>query len=169
VAEAGELAVFAGGAPDDVAAARPLLVPMSKSVTHFGPIGAGIAFKLIYNVMGTIQVAAVGEAMHACEAAGIELAAAAETFSSANTASPHVIRHSRYMADGSHEDPVQFSARNRIKDLSYGIELIENIGAQSVLGRATRSVFEQMVARGQGDLNDSELIDTLRAVHRPPS
>lgn len=165
VAEAGALAVFAGGAPDDVEAARPILAPISKSVTHFGPVGSGIAFKLIYNVMGTVQVAALGEAMFACEAAGIDLGAAAETFSTANTASPHVIRHSRYMAHGEHEDPVQFSAFGRIKDLSYGIELIEKIGAQSVIGRATRSVFEQMVARGDGDRNDSELIDTLRAEH----
>jgi 3-hydroxyisobutyrate dehydrogenase len=165
VAEAGELAVFAGGATRDVDAARPVLAPLSKSVTHFGPVGSGIAFKLIYNVLGTVQVAALGEAMYACEAAGIDLATAAETFSTANTASPHVIRHSRYMAHDEHEDPVQFSAFGRIKDLTYGIELMEKIGAQSVIGRATRSVFEQMVARGLGDLNDSELIDVLRAEH----
>ncbi len=71
------------------------------------------------------------------------------------------------MAFDEHENPVQFSAFGRIKDLNYGIELIENIGAQSVIGRATRSVFGQMVERGQGDLNDSELIDTLRAEHGP--
>ena len=165
VAETGDLAVFAGGAPGDVDAARPILEAFGKSVTHFGPIGSGIAFKLIYNVLGTVQVAALGEAMYACEAAGIDLATAAETFSSANTASPHVIRHARYMAFDEHEDPVQFSANGRIKDLSYGIELIEKIGAQSVIGRATRSVFEQMVERGQGDLNDSELIDVLRVEH----
>ena len=165
VAEAGALAVFAGGAVDDVAAARPVLEPISKSVTHFGATGSGIAFKLIYNVMGTVQVATLSEAMFACEAAGIDLGAAVETFSTTNTASPHVIRHSRYMAHGEHEDPVQFSAFGRIMDLNYGIELIEKIGAQSVIGRATRSVFEQMRERGQGDLNDSELIDTLRAEH----
>ncbi len=167
VAEAGALSVFAGGAPGDVDAARPVLEPISKSVTHFGATGSGIAFKLIYNVMGTVQVAALGEAMFACEAAGIDLGAAAEAFSTANTASPHVIRHSRYMAHDQAEAPVQFSAFGRIKDLSYGIEMIEKIGAQSVIGRATRNVFEQMVERGMGDLNDSELIDTLRAEHGP--
>jgi 3-hydroxyisobutyrate dehydrogenase len=165
VAEAGTLWVYAGGAAEDVEAARPILEPLSRSITHFGPTGSGIAFKLIYNVMGTVQVAALGEALYACEAAGIDLATAAETFSTANTASPHVVRHSRYMAHDEHEDPVQFSAFGRIKDLSYGIDLIEKIGAQSIIGRATRSVFEQMVARGEGDLNDSELIDTLRAEH----
>jgi 3-hydroxyisobutyrate dehydrogenase-like beta-hydroxyacid dehydrogenase len=70
------------------------------------------------------------------------------------------------MAENKHEEPVQFSGANRIKDMSYGIRLIEDVGAQSVIGRAARSVFGQMVEQSMGDLNDSELIDTLRAVHR---
>jgi len=69
------------------------------------------------------------------------------------------------MAENKHEDPVQFSGRMRIKDVSYGIGLIESVGAQSVLGHATNQVFGQMVENGMGDLNDSELIDTLRLVH----
>jgi 3-hydroxyisobutyrate dehydrogenase len=171
VAAAGELAVFAGGSPEDIDAARPVLAAIAKAVTRFGPLGAGISFKLIYNVCGTIQVAAIAEAMQACEAAGIDLKVAAAAFAAGATGSPHVIRHSRYMAYEAHEDPVQFSGRNRIKDLTYGIDLMERLGGQSVIGRATRSVFEQMVALGMGDLNDSELIDALRIAHskkRPP-
>jgi 3-hydroxyisobutyrate dehydrogenase len=129
-------------------------------------VGSGITFKLIYNVMGAIQVAACAEGMQACEAAGIDIGVAAEGFSTGATGSPHVVRHSHYMAENSHEDPVQFSGKNRIKDLSYGIELIEAVGGQSVIGHAARSVFEQMVEHSMGDLNDSELIDTLRMVHK---
>ncbi len=165
VAVAGQLVVFAGGAAEDVDAARPILESIAKSVTRFGPVGSGIAFKLIYNTMGATQVAALAEGMFACEAAGIDLHTAAEAFSAGATGSPHVVRHSRYMAYDEHEDPVQFSGRGRIKDFGYGIEVIEQVGAQAVIGRAARSVFEQMVALDMGDLNDSELIDTLRAEH----
>jgi hypothetical protein len=70
------------------------------------------------------------------------------------------------MAENSHEDPVQFSGRMRIKDMAYGIGLIESVGGQSVIGHAAKKVFEQMVELDMGDLNDSELIDTLRAVHQ---
>lgn len=166
VAESGQLKVFAGGRAEDVDAMRPVLDAVSKSVMHVGGVGSGITFKLIYNVMGAIQVAACAEGMQACEAAGIDITVAAEGFATGATGSPHVVRHSRYMAEASHEDPVQFSGSNRIKDLSYGIELIETVGGQSVIGHAARKVFEQMVERSMGDLNDSELIDTLRAVHR---
>lgn len=162
VAAAGTLAIFVGGAPQDVQAVRPLLAAIGRKVTHFGPVGTGNAFKLIYNVMGAVQVAALAEGMFACEAAGIDLTAAAEAFSAGATGSPHVVRHSGYMSRGTHENPVQFSGRNRIKDIGYGVELVERIGAQSVIGRAARDVFEQMNQHDMGNLNDSELIDALR-------
>ena len=165
VAEAGQLKVFAGGSPQDVDALRPVLAAISKAVMRVGAVGTGIKFKLIYNLMGAIQVAACAEGMYACEAAGIDLATAAEGFSTGATGSPHVKRHAAYMAENKHENPVQFSGANRIKDMSYGIRLVENVGAQSVIGHAARSVFQQMVEYGMGDLNDSELIDTLRVVH----
>ena len=166
VAEAGQLKIFAGGAVEDVDAMRPVLDAISKSVMHVGGVGSGITFKLIYNVMGALQVAACAEGMQACEAAGIDIAVAAEGFSTGATGSPHVVRHARYMAENSHEDPVQFSGRMRIKDMTYGIQLIEDVGGQSVIGNAAKQVFEQMLDLSMGDLNDSELIDTLRAVHR---
>lgn len=168
VAEAGKLKVFAGGEKADVDAIRPALASISSHVTHFGPVGSGIAFKLIYNVMGAVQVAATAEAMFACEAAGIDLAMAAEGFSTGATGSPHVVRHTKYMAENKHENPVQFSGRNRVKDVDYGVKLIESCGAHSVLGRATIQLFGQMEELGMGDLNDSELIDALRiAAGRP--
>jgi 3-hydroxyisobutyrate dehydrogenase len=166
VAESGQLKVFAGGRAEDVDAMRPVLDAISKSVMHVGAVGSGIKFKLIYNLMGAIHVAACAEGMQACEAAGIDIAIAAEGFSSGATGSPHVVRHARYMAENSHEDPVQFSGRMRIKDMAYGIGLIESAGGQSVIGHAAKKVFEQMVELDMGDLNDSELIDTLRAVHQ---
>jgi 3-hydroxyisobutyrate dehydrogenase len=169
VAEAGQLKIFAGGKAEDVEALRPVLASIGKSVMHLGDVGSGITFKLIYNVMGAIHVAACAEGMFACEAAGIDLATAAEGFSTGATGSPHVARHSRYMAENRHEDPVQFSGRNRIKDVEYGIRLIESVGAQSVIGHATKEVFGQMVEHGMGDLNDSELIDTLRLGHKKDS
>ncbi len=166
VAESGQLKVFAGGEAADVDAMRPVLDAISKSVMHVGAVGSGIKFKLIYNLMGAIQVAACAEGMQACEAAGIDLKVAAEGFATGATGSPHVVRHAGYMAENSHEDPVQFSGSMRIKDMAYGISLIEDSGGQAMIGHAAKRVFEQMEALGMGDLNDSELIDVLRVVHQ---
>jgi len=170
VAVEGKLNMFVGGDAATLEIVRPVLSAFTKSITHFGPAGSGIAFKLIYNVLGAIQVASLAEAMFAAEAAGLDLAAAANGFATGNTASPHIIRHAQYMALNRHEDPVQFSGRNRIKDIMYGVQLSESVGAQSDIGRAAANVFAQMIPLGMGDRNDSELIDALRIVHgRPPA
>jgi|ETNmetMinimDraft_33_1059910.scaffolds.fasta_scaffold59239_1 3-hydroxyisobutyrate dehydrogenase len=163
LANAGKLKVFAGGSKEDVDAMRPVLDAISAAVIHFGPVGTGITFKLIYNVMGAMQVAATGEGMYACEAAGIDLNVAAEAFSTGATGSPHVKLHSKNMAESIREEPVSFSGINRIKDTNYGIQVIESLGAEAILGRATVEVWERMVEQGMGDRNDSELIDALRA------
>ncbi len=164
-AEAGTLLVYAGGAPADVEQVEAIVKPFTKAFFNFGAAGMGNAFKLIYNVMGAIHVAALAEAMQSCEAAGIDLGAAARAFSSGNTNSGHVIRHAKYMATGKHESPIGFTPKGRIKDTLYGVEYIEAIGGQSRIGRTAAEVFGQAVEVGMGDLNDSELIDALRKIH----
>jgi 3-hydroxyisobutyrate dehydrogenase len=160
-----ELNAFAGGSVEDFERAKPIFAAMCKSNTRFGGVGKGNAFKLIYNTMGVIQVVAAIEGMHAAEAAGIDLDAAQKAFSAGNTNSGHVIRHTKYVATGKHENPVHFSCRNRLKDVTYGVEFIEKIGAQSELGHSAAGVLNRMIDLGMGDRNDSELIDALRQIH----
>ena len=161
-ARAGQLAVFVGGSDDDVAVVKPILGCIGKSVTHFGPVGSAIAFKLIYNVLGAVQIAAVAEAMAACAAAEIDLDAAAEAFASGNTGSPHVRRHVQAMATGTYDSPVQFTPVGRVKDLQYGIDLAAEIGSQAALGAAARLVYQRMIDGGRADVNDSELFEFLK-------
>jgi len=161
-AAAAQLVVFVGGRPEDLAALRPMLEPISRRIVHFGPVGTGNAFKLIYNVLGAVQIAAVAESMHACESAGIDLFAAADAFSDGNTGSPHVKRHSRHMAEGKHDDPIGFTPRGRLKDILYGIQYQEQVGGQAMLGHAAAALFQQMIDIGWGERNDSEAIDGLR-------
>lgn len=165
-AAAAQLVVFVGGAKEDLEAVRPMLEPMSRRIVHFGPVGTGNAFKLIYNLLGAIQVAATAEAMNACEAAGIDLLAAADAFSDGNTGSPHVKRHSRHMATGVHDNPIGFTPHGRLKDITYGIRYQEQVGGQALLGHAAAALFRQMIDIGWGDRNDSEAIDGLREATR---
>lgn len=161
VAAAGQLAIFAGGERADLAALTNVLMSFGKSIVHFGPVGSGIAFKLIYNVMGAIQVAALAEAMAGCSAAGIDLFAASEAFTNGGTGSPHVRRHAPAMANHRYDRPVQFTPLGRIKDLSYGIDLATQLHCQSLIGSAARVLFQRMIDGGYGESNDTELFEYL--------
>ena len=165
-AEAGELRVYIGGAKEDLEELRPYIEPFSKKIFHFGPVGAGTAYKLIYNLLGVIQVASVAEAMVQCEAAGIDLHTAAEAFALGYTGSKHVSHHSAVMAEGKRNQEVGFSGKGRLKDSQYGVQFARKLGRQSIVGDAAVAVFNQMVEAGMGDANDSEVIDALRAIAR---
>lgn len=163
-AEAGELRVYVGGSKQDLEELRPYIQPFSKKIFHFGPVGAGTAYKLIYNLLGVIQVASTAEAMVQCEAAGIDLHTAAEAFALGYTGSKHVSHHSAVMAEGQRNQEVGFSGKGRLKDSTYGVQFARKLGRQSLVGDAASQVFNQMVEAGMGDANDSEVIDALRKI-----
>jgi 3-hydroxyisobutyrate dehydrogenase len=163
-AEKGELRVYIGGSKQDLEELRPYIEPFSSRIFYFGPVGAGTAFKLIYNLLGVIQVASTAEAMAQCEAAGIDLHAAAEAFTVGYTGSRHVAHHAATMAEGQRGQQVAFSGRGRLKDSQYGVQLAKKLGRQALVGEAATHVFNQMVEVGMGDANDSEVIDALRLI-----
>jgi 3-hydroxyisobutyrate dehydrogenase len=162
-AAAGQLAVFAGADEADLDAIRPLIEPLSKEVFRFGPPGTGTAFKLIYNLLGVVQIVGLAEALSAAEAAGIDLSTAARALINGNTGSGHVRKHAPFMVTGEHEDPPGFTAANRVKDSSYGVALEEAFGEDPVVGRAALSAYRRMVEAGMGPEADSRLIDAVRS------
>ncbi len=161
-AAAGEIVLLAGAAGDDLAAARPLLAPVGRDIIHFGAAGSGTAYKLMVNLMGSIQIAAVAEAMLQAEAAGLGLDQVAQAFSAGAAASPQVIRNARRMASGDHDARGGFAGRWRLKDTLYGLALARKLGASALLGEAAAGAFQRSVDEGFGDANESRVIDALR-------
>ena len=165
-AAAGQLAIFAGGDAADIEEIRPLITPLSKEIFHFGPAGTGTAFKLIYNVLGVVQIVGLAEALSSAEAAGIDLRTAARAFMNGNTGAPHVKKHAPFMASGEHEDPPGFTAAGRVKDMTYGIALEEKLGEEPLVNRAALAVYQKMIdALGPGTA-DSKVIDAIRLRRR---
>lgn len=164
-AAAGRLTLFAGADEEDLNAARPLLKPLCSEIIHFGRVGAGTAYKLIVNLMGAVQIAGVAEALLIAEAAGLDLKQVDYAIGKGQAASPQVVRHSARMSRGEHE-PVVFSGRLRLKDALYAIEMAKKQGAAPTLGEAAAAAFQRLVDSGQGDLNESRVIDALRAKRR---
>ena len=161
-AAAGELTLLIGGDPADVAAAEPFLAPLSVDRLHFGPVGAGTAYKLLINLMGAVQIAAAAEGMALAERAGLDLDQVARAIASGQAASPQVVRNSRRMADGDHTENVVFSGRLRRKDAVYGVRLAESLGLDAPFGRVALDGLDRLLAAGLGDQNESAVIEVFR-------
>jgi 3-hydroxyisobutyrate dehydrogenase len=48
---AGKITFLAGGSPEDVAKAEPVLKAMAASIMHLGPVGAGMGAKIVVNAV----------------------------------------------------------------------------------------------------------------------
>ena len=160
-AAAGHLTLLVGAAAADLAAARPVLTPLADQIIHFGPVGAGTAYKLIVNLMGAVQIAGAAEGLALAERAGLDLDQVASALAGGQAASPQVVRNSRRMADADHDDVV-FSGRLRHKDTAYAMQLAERLGLAAPFGRVALEGLEGLLASGLGDANESAVIEVAR-------
>ena len=77
-AQAGTLAVMAGGRAADLDAVRPLIDAYASRITHMGDAGAGQTAKLCNQAIVTATVTAIAEAVGLAQASGIDAARLAE-------------------------------------------------------------------------------------------
>ena len=73
-AAAGTRTVMAGGEAQDLERLAPLMRDLSQRCTHMGPVGAGLAAKMINQLIVGVGHAMLGEAVALCERAGIDAA-----------------------------------------------------------------------------------------------
>jgi 3-hydroxyisobutyrate dehydrogenase len=73
-AAAGTLTVMAGGEAADLEKISPLMRDIAQRCTHMGPVGAGLAAKMINQLIVGVGHAMLGEAVALCEKAGIDAA-----------------------------------------------------------------------------------------------
>jgi 3-hydroxyisobutyrate dehydrogenase len=71
-AASGELSILVGGAPETFAACRDIFQAMGKNLFHVGPIGQGLALKLVNNMLIQTTTVAVCEALIMGVKAGLD-------------------------------------------------------------------------------------------------
>jgi len=161
-AASGELTLFLGGDKQTISLAQPYLTPLSVAQIHFGKVGAGTAYKLIVNLMGSIQIAAAAEGLLVAEKAGLDLDLVAKALGMGGSGSPQVTRNSKLMVEAEHDKNVMFNAYWRLKDTRYGVKFADKMGQQTPLGKVAEEIFQKLVDAGHGKLADSKVIDILR-------
>jgi 3-hydroxyisobutyrate dehydrogenase len=165
-AAAGALTLLVGADEADLEAARGLLEPLANDLFHFGPVGAGTAYKLIVNLIGAVQIAGVAEGLAMAERAGLDPAQVTTALALGQAASPQVVRNSQRMVAGDHDTNLAFSGRLRHKDTAYAIALADELGVAAPFGQVALDGLNQLLAQGMGERNESAIIEVAR--RRPP-
>ena len=161
-AESGELTLLVGADEEDLAAAQSLLDIVSKGTIRFGGVGAGTAYKLMVNLMGAVQIAGAAEGMLIAEKAGLDAHAVADAISQGAASSPQVVRTSKQMAEGGHDENIIFSGKLRLKDVLYALAMADSLGQETPFGKTARDAFQLLTNAGLEELNETKVIDVLR-------
>ncbi|MGB6452332.1 MAG: NAD(P)-dependent oxidoreductase [Steroidobacteraceae bacterium] len=164
-AASGALTLLVGAGTDDLQAARSLLGAVSRSVIHFGPAGAGTAYKLIINLMGAVQIASAAEGLALAERAGLDLRVVVDAIAASQAASPQVVRNTRRMRDDDHHRDVVFTPALRLKDVEYALSLAGKLGLGAPFGELAADTLRWLCDLGSHDaakVNESKVIDVAR-------
>jgi 2-hydroxy-3-oxopropionate reductase len=151
---AGNLTIMAGGAPEDVADARPMLETLGR-VTHVGPIGAGQLAKLANQLIVGISIGAVAEALLLAQAGGADAAAVAQALQGGFADSTVLRQHGQRMLARSFTPGAHVTTQ--LKDLSTATDFAQRHGLHlPLLGLAT-SLYASAATHGLADQDHSAL------------
>lgn len=154
-AEAGTLAIMAGGEADVVERLKDIFAVLGR-VTHVGPSGAGQVCKLANQQIVAVTIGAVAEAMILVEAGG----ASREAFRNAvrgGFADSRILEiHGARMVERRFEPGG--SSQNQLKDLNAVMALAEQLSLQLPLTSEVTREYTDFVAKGGGVKDHSGLL-----------
>ncbi len=139
----GKLTLLVGAGPEDLQLAEPVLKSIADHIIHFGATGTGTAYKLMINLMGAVQIAALAEGIALAERVGLDKETVINAITQSAAASPQVVRYVRKMAEKNFSAVPSFTTSLRFKDARYGLELAESVGSRALLGQVAASWFEK--------------------------
>jgi CPA1 family monovalent cation:H+ antiporter len=157
----GTLTLLVGAQAGDLERARPLLAPVSATIRHFGPVGAGTAYKLIINLMGAVQIASLAEGLRATEGLGLDRETVIAAMEASAAASPQVKRHVRRMARRNFASDLAFTTALRHKDAAYAMALTQAAAIDMPLGRIATRAFA-LARASDADADEASVIDVLQ-------
>ena len=152
-ARKGTLLGFAGGAPEDITRAKPVLGVLCRRVIHAGGVGQGQALKVVLNGLGAHHLVAFASMLALGERAGLDRAAIVDAFTDGAFASPSYVGKKARVLERRYGEP-EFSLRLTQKDLRLAREL----AATSGMTLRALDAVDGEVARGvEAGLGDEDL------------
>ena len=157
-AEAGSLAIMAGGHAADYERALPVFAALGRA-THVGPHGAGQLAKLANQMIVGITIGAVAEALLLAAKGGADMAKVREAIGGGFADSRILQLHGQRMVDR------DFAPRGRmgvqLKDLRNALATAQELGFEAPVTTLFEGLYAQAVAHGLEGLDHSGLFVAL--------
>ncbi|HXH16858.1 MAG TPA: 3-hydroxyisobutyrate dehydrogenase [Sphingomonas sp.] len=166
-ANAGTLTFMVGGSGEAFDRAQPFLADMGKAVIHAGGNGAGQAAKICNNMILGATMIATCEAFVLAEKLGLDAQAFYDIASVSSGQSWSMTSYAPLPGVGpetpaDHDYQGGFAAALMLKDLRLAMAAAQDVGADTPMGAKAAERYEAFAEAGQGGLDFSAIIKTLR-------
>ncbi len=157
----GTLLILAGGTPEQVEQARPVLLCMGNELVEAGGPGMGIRVKLINNYMSIALNALSAEAAVLCESLGLSLDVAMKVMSGTAAGKGHFTTTWPGKVLKGDLSPA-FMVDLALKDLRIAVDVAQQTGAPLHMGIAAETYYTSASESGRGRQDWSALLPHVR-------
>ncbi len=163
-AEAGTLAIMAGGEVAAFDAARPVLDVLGRPV-HVGPAGSGQLCKLANQMIVGITIGAVAEALLLAERGGANPAQVRKALRGGFAESRILEVHGQRMVE--HDFAKRGSLAVQLKDLRNALHTAGELGFAAPITEHLTALYRAAFDQGLGELDQSALFQHLHTLQHP--
>lgn len=158
-AEAGTLAIMAGGDAADVAEVQAVLSVMGRPV-HVGPHGSGQLAKLANQMIVGITIGAVAEALLLAERGGADPAKVREALRGGFAESRILEVHGQRMVEGDFSKRAALAIQ--LKDMRNALHTSAGLGFDAPITTALTALYTEAVQAGLADQDQAALYQALK-------
>ena len=155
-AEAGELAIMAGGSHADITKAHGVMETLASKFTVFGDVGAGQVAKMVNQILVLNNYAIIAEALALAEAGGIDTEKIPEALASGHAGSNLLPLLFPRMIERDFEP--RGRARQILKDYDTLHDLAKTLKTPTPMSAQATSLFRMLIAKGGGELDGSAIL-----------
>lgn len=154
--EQGTLTVMAGGESQDLERLAPLMKDIAGRCTRMGPVGAGLAAKMINQLIVGVGMAMLAESIGLCEKAGIDAARIPECLGG-GYADSNVMK--AYWPRMVQRD---FAPRGYVRQLLKDLEMVDawakDLGGRTPALQAALDAYRELKKKGCSELDTSAVV-----------
>ncbi|MDF9777258.1 3-hydroxyisobutyrate dehydrogenase [Pseudomonas baetica] len=160
-AEAGSLAIMAGGDVQDLERVRPVLLTLGQRVTHMGGVGAGQVTKACNQMIVACNALVIAEVVALAERSGVDASLIAEALAGGFADSKPLQILAPQMAENRFE-PVKWHVRTLLKDLDTAVKFSREQGSATPISGLAAQLMRLHGSQGFLEKDPSTLVQMYR-------
>ncbi len=160
-AEAGSLAIMAGGRAEDIEQVRPILAHLGQRLTRMGEVGAGQVTKVCNQMIVACNALVIAEVVALAEQAGVDARLLAPALAGGFADSRPLQILAPQMADSQFE-PIKWHVRTLLKDLDTASKLSREQGSATPMSGLAAQLMRLHGSQGHLEHDPATLVQLYR-------